>query len=112
MTVRANWFVDDELATGVPDALPPAEERVEEAGVPFDLRDPDSLLPALSSLISQEAALFNQGITCEVKDRDDTSCSACPYAHHEEAGHPLEILCQIGREQERVVTLHAHLTLR
>jgi hypothetical protein len=115
--VRANWFVGDDLGTAVedrplPSPMPPAEERIEDVGVPFDLRDPDSLLASLTKLIEQEAALFNQGITCDVKDRADTSCSACPFAHHQEEGHPLQVLCEIGREQERVCTTHAHLTAR
>lgn len=113
MSVRANWFVglDDEPATGVPRSLPPAEERVEDVGVPFDLREPGSLMAEIERLIAQESALFNQGITCAVKDRSDTSCSACAYAHHEEDGHPLQPLCHTGREQERALTQHAHLAL-
>lgn len=106
MGVRANWFLDEELSTGVP-TLPPVEERIEDVGVPFDLREPDALAPSVAALLNQEAALFNQGITCPVKDRTDTSCSACAYAHHEEDGHPLQPLCHVGREQERVATMHA-----
>lgn len=114
MSVRANWFVglDDEPVTAVPASLPPAEERVEDVGVPFDLRQPDSLMVEIDRLIAQESALYNQGITCAVKDRPDTSCSACAFAHHEDGGHPLQPLCHVGREQERVLTHYAHLKLR
>lgn len=111
MGVRANWFVEDELPADTA-TLPPAEQRVEDVGVPFDLRDPASLMPVLTNLLNQEAAMFNQGITCAVKDRADTSCAACVFAHDHEEGHPLQILCQVGREQERITTTVAHLKLR
>lgn len=111
MGVRANWFTEE--ITGDEPApfatIAPAEERVEDVGVPFDLRDPDLMIADLRGLIRAEARLFMEGVTCAVKDRVDTSCSACPFAHHEEEGHPLQALCQVGRNQERVVTLHAHL---
>jgi hypothetical protein len=111
MAVRANWFVEDDLPADTA-TLPPAEERIEDVGVPLDLRDPSSLVPTLTNLLNQEAAMFNQGITCAVKDRPDTSCSACLWAHDNEDGHPLQMLCQIGREQERITTTAAHLKLR
>lgn len=112
MTVRANWFVPEDVTDATPTAMPPVVERMEDVGVPFDLRDPDSLLKEMTRLLNQEAAMFNQGITCAVKDREDTSCSACAFAHHEEEGHPLQPLCHVGREQERVCTTHAHLVER
>lgn len=80
--------------------------------MPFSLSDPDQLLDEVAKLIEQESALFNQGLTCEVKDRADTACSACPFSHHNEEGHPLQQLCHVGQEQERILTLHAHLKLR
>jgi hypothetical protein len=113
--IRANWFVDD-LATAVepPPKTPvePAEGRIEDVGVPLDLSDPDAFLSKITRLVQQEAALYNQGITCDVKDRPDTACTACPVAHHEQEGHPMQPLCWIGREQERICTAHAHLKAR
>jgi hypothetical protein len=113
MSVRANWFTADQAETAVELRPPmaPAEERIEDIGVPFDLRDPHSLLAALSTLIEQEAALWNHGVSCPIKDRTDTSCSACPIAHHMEQGHRLQPLCSIGREQERICTTRAAVTL-
>lgn len=111
--VRANWFLDglgadEPVSTGFV-GLPPAEERIEDVGVPFDLRDPGVALEKITDLVNREAALFNEGITCPVKDRADTACSACLCAHHQEIGHALQPLCAVGREQERILTLHAHL---
>lgn len=112
MPVRANWFLDDVRVGdsdpfGAADA-PPAP-RVQDVGVEFDLRDPDMVLAGFADLIQVEADLWDQGVTCAVRDRNDTNCSACVFAHHDEDGHRLQRLCQVGREMERVVTTHAHL---
>lgn len=112
MGIKANWFVgvDDEPAPGVTGALPPVVERVEDVGVPLDLRE-DDVVAQIARCIKQEAALFNQGITCPVRDRADTSCNACAFAHHEDDGHPLQPLCHVGRECEKLLTNSAYLTL-
>lgn len=121
MGVKANWFLDDvrpdvgDPFAGVgalPTPMPPVVERLEDVGVPFDLRDPGSLLTAATALLNEEGRLWDQGVTCAVRDRADTSCSACAFAHHEENGHDLQRLCEIGREQERLLTTHAHLMER
>lgn len=100
--VKANWFV------GQP-AADPSCARIEDVAVPFDLKDPDAMLAPLTDLITKEARLWEQGITCAIRDRADTSCCACPVAHHEQPDHRLQPLCEVGREIERTATARAWL---
>lgn len=78
--------------------------RIEEVGVPIDLADPPVLNQRLVALVETEGALYSRGVTCGVKDRPDTTCCACPIRAEE---GPLAPLCNLGREQERVLTLLA-----
>jgi hypothetical protein len=71
-------------------------------GVPEgDGRDEQDPYARLKRLIDGETALMNRGVTCSVRDRPDTSCCACP-----KRGRipELRTLCEIGSEQERIVT--------
>lgn len=98
MTVRANWHIA-ELDVGDVDALFDDDQRIEEVGVPVPLEEDLSL--RLVELVESEGALFERGVRCEIKDRPDTCCHACPL--YREDGE-LGALCQVGREQERVAT--------
>lgn len=55
----------------------------------------------LKRLMDAETALLNRQVTCAVRDRADTSCCACP-----KRGRipDLKALCDVGAEQERLVT--------
>lgn len=111
MSVRTNWFLDDMpgLDDSDPFAAVEAPPRVEDVGIPFDLRDiARPLHNAAVELLREEAQLHEQGITCAVKNRSDSSCSACMVSHDDEPNHPMHRLCAIGREQERVLTQQAH----
>lgn len=104
--VRANWFADvvipegadpfGTLGTPTPVAL--------DAGVPIDLRDPDGLQRQLSAAIEVEAQMFNQGITCPIRDAHGSACSACPVSHHQDDEHEMRPLCVSGRRQEELVS--------
>lgn len=58
----------------------------------------------IAELVRTEGRLYNAGVRCTIKDRPDTSCSACPISAHNDAAAPLNALCRTGREQERVLT--------
>jgi hypothetical protein len=96
--VRANWFVDDlNVATDDPFLGDP-----EEDGQPIELGgDLARLGRRLVELAHQEQTLATAGVTCPIKDRPDTCCSACPVRGSDEA---LSSLCDVGQEQERVCT--------
>lgn len=106
MRTMANWHVGD--LGGTSDADPFADEEalpVEQVGTPIDLSDSiASLSKELQTLMWRECELFNVGLTCAIKDRDDTACSACPVSKHADPQDPLAPLCLVGRDQERVVT--------
>lgn len=97
MAVRANWHVD----LDVPEDTEQLE--IETVGKPIDLRGEPRLNERLAELVAAEAALYERGVTCAVKDRSDTACSACPI-RSEDANDPLAALCRVGSEQERVLT--------
>lgn len=95
MAVRANWHLDV--------LPPPAQEelRVEDVGVPIDLRDPPELNRRLTELLGREAELYNAGVACPIKDASETTCLACPLRGRSERIAPL---CEVGCEQDRVLT--------
>ena len=102
MTVKARWYEEIPASTGG-DPFSEPETRVEDVGFPIDLRDEPRLNARLVSLLEVEAALYRRGVTCSIRDRDDTCCSACPVARTDSAD-PLWPLCRVGREQESVLT--------
>lgn len=101
-TVKARWHVDlDALGSGVPDLW---AETVEETGLPIDLVGSFAKLnEELMALVKREERLYGQGVTCAIKDREDTTCWACPLFRGG-MEDPLGYLCTVGREQERVST--------
>lgn len=101
---KANWHIPD---LDVPDSDPFAEEAlpVEQVGTPIDLSNGIAeLSKEVESLMWRECSLHNVGVTCGIKDNPETSCSACPVSKHADPQDPLAPLCQIGRDQERVIT--------
>lgn len=103
MGVKAQWPGMDLVVRDDEDTDPLAA-RVEQVGLPITLH-PDfaALNEKLLQLVQVEGRLFNSGVRCAIKDRDDTSCSACPISAHQE-NTELAALCRCGREQERVQT--------
>jgi hypothetical protein len=89
----------------VPDEdVDPLAARVEQVGVPITLHaDFAAINDRLLELVQVEGRLFNAGIRCAIRDRDDTTCLGCPISAHEE-NTELAALCRCGREQERVST--------
>lgn len=105
MSVKANWFA--ELSKSA-DTTDPFACHVEQLGLEVDLRDPEALQRTFHELNEREAALYEQGITCGIRDRKDTSCSACPVARTDVLDR-LTPLCDVGKDMERVTTtLAAH----
>lgn len=100
--VKANWHVDLSVLTD--GAVDLWAEEVQETGLPIELEDDEARLnDKLRYTVKQEAFLFNNGITCGIKDREDTSCWACP-VYRGGTDDPLGALCLVGREQERLLT--------
>jgi hypothetical protein len=98
--VRANWHLDHLLQDDGSDPLAGTEQgRIEELGRPIDLSgDTAELRATLMQLLEAESQLFDQGVTCPIKDADDTCCSVCPMKGSKGK------LCEVGCEQERVLT--------
>lgn len=100
MATRTRWH--GEIV--VPDG-DPFEQRVQQLGMPIKLREGRAELEAkLIELVAQEGLLWNAGIRCAIKDKPDTTCSACPLAAHDDPESALQALCLVGRAEERVLT--------
>lgn len=98
--VRANWHLDHLLQDDGKDPLAVNEQgRIEELGMPIDLSgDTAELRALLMDLLAQEETLYNEGVSCEIKDASDTCCVVCPMRGS------LGKLCDVGCQQERVTT--------
>lgn len=101
--VRARWGLDSiDVTIGDPYGerqMSLAGPDVEEVGKPIDLTGDTAQLSAqLVVLGDRERILFEQGLECAVKDRSDTSCSACPVRGRHGA------LCALGVEEEQIAT--------
>lgn len=101
-TARADWFTVglDEAAEG----FDPFDE-IEDLGQPIDLHDRVAVLNArLVLTLRGESNLASSGVVCPIKDRPDTSCSACPVSDAAKRETPKSALCRLGREQEEILT--------
>ena len=99
MTTQANWFSN--LTTAVDDDV--FGPRVQDVGKPIDLQDAPKLNERLMALLQREQELAQAGTTCDVRDQNDSICSACPLRQTD----PLEAttaLCNVGVEMERTLT--------
>lgn len=71
----------------------------------FEMITPmDQLLERETVLQDREKRLYEGGVVCELKWKDDMSCSACP-VHEVGQDTDLSLLCRLGREQERIRSL-------
>jgi hypothetical protein len=93
MSPRADWHLDVEVDRSDPFATPVREP------VRVDLSDPDVLRAQLVELMLREGQLSEQGVGCELKDRPDSCCSACPLRGSRRAA-PIRELCNLGQQQE------------
>lgn len=102
MSSRVGWT---ETHDAIKESGPadPFAGPIAEVGVRVDLTNTDELEYRLVDTLRQEGALEEEGITCRVKAKADTSCHACPIAEaHLQT--PLSVLCRIGRTQELLCT--------
>ena len=104
MGVKANWHVDDLLADTDQDPFDEVREtRVEDVGRPIDLSgDEPRLVARTIELVRAESELYNRGVRCPIRERPDTTCSACPVARPGRGA--LGQLCAVGIEQDQVFT--------
>ena len=78
---------------------------------PLDLSTPEPVLREwLGELVRREGNLFDCGTHCPLRDKPDSTCSACPVSQADrEDGTREELrlasLCRNGAEQERVSML-------
>lgn len=100
MSVKANWFAELE---GPAKQIDPFAAHAEQLGLEIDLRNPKDLQRQLRDLLNEEAALYELQVTCGIRDRSDTSCSACP-VRRTSALDRLTPLCDLGVQMERVTT--------
>lgn len=110
MTVRAIWHT---ATVAVDDTDPfaddtPIEEvvHVPTVGLPIDIHaSKESYHARLSETLRVEARLFNEGVSCEIKHHDDSTCFACPLYEGDRGDTPKAKLCRLGREQDTLITL-------
>lgn len=53
----------------------------------------------LSFSLKREARLDAAGITCDLKERSEMSCLACPFNKCGDDDDPKQTLCRVGMEQ-------------
>lgn len=93
MSVKARW-------PGATDA--PTVQGDPFEGIPEDAEvERDDPREHLARLMDRETVLLNRGISCPVRDREDTSCCACPKRGRVKG---LEVLCDVGATSERIIT--------
>lgn len=98
MTARANWFLE------LPDE--PEGPKVDPLDSPvflgmLDIKTPEPKLERMmTELVEAEASLFDQGITCGLRDLA-ACCSTCPLFGVDSERRPL---CGVGKEQEQVAS--------
>jgi hypothetical protein len=74
---------------------------IEDVGVPIVLSadgQEAELRAELCAAVEAEVDLAEHGVECKIKDGYGVSCFACPLFD------PVDALCQLGREQQRIVT--------
>lgn len=110
MSVKAKWHTASEAAVldvdpfdEVPSAAVAAiPVSVPDMGLPINLDGSTASLDRrLADLLDAESALFNDGVSCDLKTDREVTCFACPLAATEGA---MAALCAISREQEAVLT--------
>lgn len=106
MTVKAQWFEAAAPPAGDPFAgyaeQPMLPKTVEEVGKPIDLSSAEPVLRRrLIELVDEEAHLHAAGVSCAIRDREDTSCCACPMRGKTER---IARLCEVGTESEQLLT--------
>lgn len=102
MSVKADWHTPD---VALDDDGWDEPERIERVGTPIELNatgDRAELNRELLDTMEREQQLADQGVTCAIKDKRDSSCHACPLFSDD--GSPDAELCAIGRRQERLCT--------
>lgn len=103
--VKAQWFND--VAFDEDEDFDPFE--VQERGLPIEIGNEEArVAKSIQKSLEKEGRLDEQGITCAIKDRPDTTCWACP-VFTSDSNNPLSVLCRLGREQDRLVTRAAQL---
>jgi hypothetical protein len=108
--VKANWFTDPGLDLTDVDPFADSAVDVVALGSTVDLGSPDSINLRLVELLQREGQLWNEGVRCPVKvtnegaARPDATCAACPIRHHS-PDDPMTALCDVGVEQERMMTM-------
>lgn len=94
MPVRATWH------TGL-EELNEEPERIENVGVVIRLTTDGreaELRTELLGTVEREVRLADRGLTCDIKGTVGVSCHPCPLFDAD------DLLCQLGRLQERLVT--------
>lgn len=100
---RADWHVDVDLPEDSDDPLATLGADPEQIGLPINLDGEPRLQARLVELCNQEAALYNKGVRCEIKDSPDTACHACPL-FTEDPTDTISALCRVGIAQEKALT--------
>jgi hypothetical protein len=92
---RANWHLEDVTVDQSDPFAAPLAQRI-------DLSDPAVLRAKLTALMQLEGKLEDRGITCAIRNRPDSCCSACPLRGTSRVQR-ISALCRVGVEQERTL---------
>jgi hypothetical protein len=107
MGIAADWHLQDLPTAERTREYDPFSDPAYSAPLPpIDISTGQAQLDEhLTSLLDQEARLFDEGITCPIKDTPDATCLACPVSSARDYADPKGQLCRVGQEEERVLTV-------
>lgn len=97
MSLKAEWRLSELL--GVGDAEDPFETVIMSTGLRVDLTgSEEDVFLGLRRSLQLESRLFNDGVTCALKDGGQ-DCLTCSEYVADRAEEPRAPLCRLGRDQ-------------
>lgn len=94
MTIQAEWRLAELI--GDPD---PFAKVILSSGLRVDVQgDEAEVFAGLKQTLHLESTLFNQGVTCDLKDGGQ-DCLTCPMYVADRLEEPRAPLCRLGRDQ-------------
>ena len=107
MALQADWFTSGSDRAG--DYSDPFEHSQTPSPPLMNPISIDSTKAQVNERIQKlhhrEERLFNMGISCQLKENSECSCATCPISEAGDADSQLGMLCKVGVEQERVLTV-------
>lgn len=108
MSVKSEWRLNELLS--VDDD--PFDKVILTTGLHVDLSgSEEEIFTGIKRSLKLEGRLFNDGVTCELKDGGQ-DCLECPLYVADRAEEPRAPLCRLGRDQRLLEVCHGELVAK